>query len=347
MNRKSQRKKNILLIYTGGTIGMIHHPQTGALTPINFRKIIRYVPELSRLEVQIDTHSLREPIDSSDMHPSVWVELVELIEKNYHHYNGFVILHGSDTMSYTASALSFLLENIKKPVILTGSQLPLGTLRTDGKENLITSIEISCAEEKPGVPMVQEVCIYFEYKLFRGNRTFKFNSEHFNAFYSPNFPVLAEAGLQIQYNRHLLLRPKGKIRFHKKLENDIMIFRIFPGMSRKITESILGIKGLKALVLVTYGSGNAPQLEWFKNFIHELILRGVLVVNVTQCKMGRVDQTKYQTGIHLFKAGVIGAEDMTLEAAVTKLMFLLANVNQKEIIKRKFVTDLRGELSKK
>lgn len=347
MNKKKIRKKNILLIYTGGTIGMIRHPSKGSLKPLDFRNIRQWIPELDRIDAHILTHAFKNPIDSSNMHPNVWIELVNIIQKNYESFDGFVILHGSDTMSYTASALSFLLENIKKPVILTGSQLPLGTLRTDGKENLITSIEIATMENKHGEPMVKEVCIYFEYKLFRGNRTFKFNSEHFNAFMSPNYPLLAEAGIDIRFNENYLLKPGKKTFFHKNLENDIMILRIFPGMSKKITESIAGIPELKGLILVTYGSGNAPQLKWFDDFIKSLINKGVIIVNVTQCKMGHVDQSKYETGRHLLELGVLGAGDMTLEAAVTKLMFLLAKESSIDKIKRKFVSNIRGELTEK
>jgi L-asparaginase len=347
MNKKKIRKKNILLIYTGGTIGMFRHPSKGSLAPLDFRNIRQWIPELERIDAHIHTHAFKKPIDSSDMHPNVWIELVGIIENNYENFDGFVILHGSDTMSYTASALSFLLENIKKPVILTGSQLPLGTLRTDGKENLITSIEIATMENKNGEPMVKEVCIYFEYKLFRGNRTFKFNSEHFNAFMSPNYPLLAEAGINIQFNENYLLEPGKQTHFHKCMENDLMILHLFPGLSKKITESIAQIHDLKALILASYGSGNAPQLKWFDDFIKNLINKGIIIVNVTQCKMGRVDQSKYETGQHLLELGVLGAGDMTLEAAVTKLMFLLAKESGIDKIKRKFVSNIRGELTEK
>jgi len=345
MNRK-QKRPSILLLYTGGTIGMIRHPETGSLIPFDFSNIKKIFPELNRIPAEISVHSFENPVDSSDIRPDHWVQIVSIIKEFYNQYDGFVILHGTDTMSYTASALSFLLENLNKPVILTGSQLPIGTLRTDGKENLITAIEIASARDKNRQSLIQEVCIYFEYKLFRGNRTIKYHSEHFNAFTSPNYPLLAEAGIEIKFNHQYLLPVrKKKPVFHTSLENDIMILHLFPGFSRKITESILLIVGLKALVLLTYGTGNAPLLPWFDDFLLKLKQKKILVVNVTQCKRGSVDQTRYETGRHLESCGVLSAGDMTLEATVTKLMFLFGQPLSYQEIKRKFTQNLCGERS--
>lgn len=324
---------------------MINDPRTGQLKPFNFTRLLDDVPELLKFDITIDTYSFEHPIDSSNMHPRIWVELAKLIGKNYLKYDGFVILHGSDTMAYTASALSFMLENLGKPVILTGSQLPIGTIRTDGKENLITSIEIAAAK-KNGKPAVPEVCIYFEFRLFRGNRTLKVNSEHFRAFQSPNYPSLVDAGVHLKFNDTSILKhPSGKLIVHTNLDLNVAIIKLFPGITKEILVSILGIKNLRAVVLETFGAGNAPTDKWFIDAIQNAIDNGLIVLNITQCNAGRVEQGRYETSSSLAKIGVIGGSDMTTEAAITKLMFLLGKEKNTAKIKKQLAVSLRGELS--
>lgn len=339
------KKSSVLLIYTGGTIGMMQDAHSGELKPFDFKSLTNQIPELKKFDLELSSISFQKPIDSSNMHPAVWVELVKMIENNYQKYDGFVILHGSDTMSFTASALSFMLENLNKPVVLTGSQLPIGIIRTDGKENLITAIEIAAAKEK-GKPIVTEVCIYFEYKLYRGNRTFKYNSSHFDAFKSPNYPALAEAGVNISYNRNALLKPSKKnLKVHVALENDIAVLKLFPGISKKITSAIINSSGVKAIVLETFGAGNATTQEWFTNELKKAIDKKIIILNITQCSEGKVIQGMYETSSHLKKLGVIGGSDMTFESAITKLMFLLGQQLSHSQIKKLLTTNLRGELS--
>ncbi len=341
------KKSTILLIYTGGTIGMINDPSTGQLKPFNFKQLLDEVPELRKFDVKIDTISFEKPIDSSNMHPSDWVTITKIIEKNYNKYDGFVILHGSDTMAYTASALSFMLENLGKPVILTGSQLPIGTIRTDGKENLITAIEIAAAKRN-GKPAVPEVCIYFEFKLFRGNRTLKVNAEHFRAFQSPNYPSLVDAGVHLIFNEAAILQqPKGKLKVFTQLNLNVTILKLFPGITPAVLEAVLGIKNLKGLVLETFGAGNAPTDKWFIKALEKGIKKGLIVLNITQCDAGRVEQGRYQTSSQLEKIGVIGGGEMTSEAAITKLMYLCGKEKSNKAIGNSLQENLRGEMSKK
>ena len=299
-------RSKVLLIYTGGTIGMMQDAKTGQLKPFDFKHLTEQIPELNKFDVDLSAVSFENPIDSSDMQPAVWVEIAKLIEKNYNKVDGFVILHGSDTMSFTASALSFMLEGLSKPVILTGSQLPIGTIRTDGKENLITAIEIAAAKEK-GKSVVSEVCIYFEYQLYRGNRTHKFNSEHFQAFQSANYPVLAEAGVHLKYNQSALKKVgTQKLKVHTSLNPNIAILKVFPGITQNVVEAILNAKNVKAIILETFGSGNASTQKWFIESIKKAIDKGMVVLNVTQCNAGKVEQGKYATSAAFTKIGLIG-----------------------------------------
>jgi L-asparaginase len=338
------QQTSILLIYTGGTIGMVQDAKSGLLKPFNFHQITEQVPELSRFTLNIEALSFEKPIDSSNMLPTHWIKLAEMIEENYPKYDGFVILHGSDTMAYTASALSFLLEGLAKPVILTGSQLPIGVIRTDGKENLITAVEIASAKSN-GESVIKEVAIYFEYTLLRGNRTIKYNSEHFDAFKSPNYPPLAEAGITIKYNSPYLLRNQpSAFKVYKNLDNDIASIKLFPGVSRKITESVLFNPSVKAIVLETFGAGNATTQEWFIEALKQSVNLGKIILNITQCPEGKVVQGKYETSGSFNQIGIISGSDLTFEAAITKLMFLLGNYPIEEV-KNFLRRDLRGEMT--
>lgn len=320
--------------------------ERNALIPVDFEHIFNEVPELKRINCKLSIQSFKDPIDSSDMNPEIWIDLATRIEESYDKFDGFVILHGSDTMAYTASALSFMLENLDKPVILTGSQLPIGTLRTDGKENLITAIEIASSynNERPIVP---EVAIYFEYRLYRGNRARKVDAEHFNAFETLNYPFLAEAGVSISFNEEVISKGNAgkKLVVHKKFSKDVVILKLFPGLNSQIVNAIVNIPDLKGILIESFGSGNAPSDEGVLNSLAEAIKRGIVVLNITQCHGGSVFQKKYKNGQYLEEIGVIGGEDLTTEAAITKLMFLLGMIEDRVEIKRKLKESLRGEMS--
>ncbi len=339
------KQTSVLLIYTGGTIGMIQDIKTGQLRPFDFAHLTEQIPELKKFDIRLSAISFDKPIDSSDMSPDVWLKIAKIIESNYSRHDGFVILHGSDTMAFTASALSFMLQNLQKPVILTGSQLPIGIIRTDGKENLITAIEIAAAKHK-GKPVVQEVCIYFEYRLYRGNRTHKVNAEHFNAFQSPNYPVLAEAGVHLNYNSAALFRPaKSKLKIFTSLNADIAILKLFPGITPNAVNAILNTKALKAVILETFGAGNCSTQAWFLDALKSAAKKGILILNITQCNAGSVEQGKYETSAGLESIGVISGADMTTEAAVAKLMFVLGNFKTAKEIRKQMKVSLRGEMT--
>lgn len=343
---KSNKDISILIIYTGGTIGMVHDPESGSLIPIDFRHVTDHVPELRKLGYDIHSVSFDPVKDSSNIDTEVWIRMAEIIENSYNDFDGFVILHGTDTMAYSASALSFMLENLSKPVIFTGSQLPIGLLRTDGRENLITAIEIAAALEND-LPAVPEVCIYFDNKLTRGNRTTKLNAEHFDAFDSPNYLPLAEVGLHLKYSRDLIMYPRKseKLIVHKSFDNNVGIMKLFPGMNRNFVSAILGTKGMRGLIIETFGSGNAPTYDWFLNDLKKFIDDGGIIYNVTQCHGGSVEMGLYETSRQMLAAGVVSGKDITSEASVTKLMYLLGRYNSKEVVIENLKKSLAGEIS--
>lgn len=337
----------VLLIYVGGTIGMCKNEGTGGLENVDFDRLLEQVPEPKRFDFHISTHTFLPPIDSSDMDISHWATLVEIIRDNYDHFDGFVVLHGTDTMAYTASALSFMLENLGKPVILTGSQLPIGMLRTDGKENLITAIEIAATRREDGTPMVPEVCIYFKEQLMRGNRTTKINAQQFNAFRSFNYPCLAQAGIEIEYNEAAIRQPDPTRPFkpHLLVDPNVVVLSLFPGIQPSLVHAVLHAPGLKAVVIRTFGAGNAMRRPWFIQELHEASRRGILFVNITQCQAGMVHMGLYETSRDLLEAGVVSGYDSTPECAITKLMFLLGQQLPAEELRSKMNTNLAGEIS--
>ncbi len=340
------KKPEILIIYTGGTIGMVKDYESKALKAFDFDHLYENIPELNQLDCNIETISFKNPIDSSNMNTNYWVDIVEIIENYYDKKDGFVILTGSDTMSYTSSAISFMLENLNKPIIFTGSQLPIGDLRTDAKENLITAIQIASARDENGLPIVTEVGLYFEYKLYRANRTTKINAEQFEAFSSPNYPPIAESGVHLKFSRNLLYKSdqNRKLIVRKKLEDSIVILKLFPSITKEVVQSILEIPTIKGVVLETYGSGNAPTEKWFIDLLKKALLKGIYIIDVTQCIGGSVVLGQYETSIQLQKIGLINGKDITTESAIAKLMYLLGENTSKTEFKTFFETSLRGEM---
>ena len=345
----AQVKSSILLIYTGGTIGMKEDPSVQALKPFDFSQILEEVPELGKFAYRIDSYTFDPLIDSSDVEPSLWVALAGLIEEKYDSYDGFVILHGTDTMAYSASALSFMTEELTKPVIFTGSQLPIGAPRTDGKENLISSVEIAAAKDSEGHALVPEVCICFDNVLIRGNRATKINSDNFRAFRSENLPPLAEAGISIRYNGWLIRKPSSwdaRPMFHKRLDTRVSILKIHPGITPQVVRNILCGEGTRAVIIETYGAGNAPSKDWFLSIVKEASSMGKILLNITQCHAGSVNMDIYATGKTLKEAGVINGYDSTTESALGKLFFLLGESQDNEFVKSRLEDNLRGEISK-
>lgn len=340
------KQSKVLLIYTGGTIGMIEDPETGALTAFDFDHLSDQIPELSRINAELKVVSMGMPIDSSDMNPMIWQDIAQQVVDQYELFDGFVVLHGSDTMAFTASALSYMLQGIKKPVILTGSQLPIGTIRTDGKENLITSIEIAASKDKNDESIIQEVAIYFEYSLYRGNRTSKVSAHAFEAFVSPNYLELAVAGVDIKYNSSAFYKTTlPELDYKFKMDDRVALMKIFPGFSTHVYKSMFDIEKVKAVVIESFGAGNVPNNTEFFKMIKAYIEAGGIVINITQCSSGSVSLGKYANSTMLKEIGVLSGEDLTTEAAITKIMYLLGNYTQTEDINRLMQSSLVGELT--
>ena len=343
----TSRTDRVLMIYTGGTIGMGRNPATGVLEPLDFNHLVSCLPEFAALETGLDTYQFTPPIDSSDMSPRFWSQLVRIIVDRYDKYDGFVILHGTDTMAYTASALSFMLENLTKPVVLTGSQLPIGQLRTDGKENLITSLEIASAHHADGTPIVPEVSIYFNGHLLRGNRATKMSADGFNAFESYNYPHLADAGVNIIYHEENILKPDytQPLIPHFAIDPNVIVFTLFPGVQEQIIRHVIEAPELRAIVMRTFGSGNAPHHPWLMRLLKEATNRGITVVNITQCIAGAVEMGRYDTGFQLKKMGVVSGHDSTVESALAKMMFLQGHYSDINIIRANMNRNLCGEVT--
>ncbi len=343
------QKSALLLIYTGGTIGMKQDMKDLTLKPFDFSQILDEVPEIRKFAFKIDTYSFEPPIDSSDVEPSLWQNLARLIKEKYEDYDGFIILHGTDTMSYSASALSFMLDGLTKPVIFTGSQLPIGVPRTDGKENLISAVEIASAKDEEGHPAVPEVCVCFDSLLMRGNRSTKVNSEVFRAFQSPNFPPLAEAGINIRYNNEYIRKPNDwyqSLTINTELDTRVSILKIHPGITPEVVRNILCGKDTRAIIMETYGSGNAPTRDWFLDIVKESSAMNKIIVNVTQCLAGTVNMNIYANGKALERAGVIDGYDSTTESALAKLFYLMGKSRDNEWVKAMMSRNLKGEISK-
>ena len=340
---------SILIIYTGGTIGMKEDPMDGTLKPFDFSQIMEEVPELNKFDVRIDSHTFVPLIDSSDVEPSLWISLAEIIRDRYDDYDGFVVLHGTDTMAYSASTLSFMLEGLTKPVVFTGSQLPIGVPRTDGKENLISAVEIAAARDHEGHARVPEVCIFFDSRLLRGNRSTKYSAEAFNAFASPNCPPLAEAGIQIRYNTELIRKPvywDAQLRAQTHLDTRVSILKVHPGMTPQVMRSVVSDPLTRACIIETYGSGNALSRDWFLDIVREASEMGKILLNVTQCKSGTVNMDLYATGATLKRAGVLSGSDITTEAALGKLFSLMGRSEQNPWVKTMLEKNLCGEITK-
>ena len=340
-------RPKILIIYTGGTIGMIENPITHALQPFDFSHLMENVPKVKKLDYEIDNLQFASPIDSSNMNPAHWAEIASAIEAGYDHYDGFVVLHGTDTMAFTASALSFMLENLSKPVIITGSQLPIGEVRTDGEENLITALQVAAATDSRGNPMVQEVAILFENHLLRGNRSTKMSADNFNAFASNNYPELASIGLDITFNEDALYRlpTRRPLKVRLAMDPGVMFLTLHPGMSESTLRHLLSTPDIKGIVLKTYGAGNSPSYEWFTQALAEAIENEMVIINVTQCSSGAVNDRLYETGDGLARAGVIPGGDITSEAAITKLMYLFGLGLPVDTVKKYLCHSLCGEMT--
>lgn len=336
------------MIYTGGTIGMKQDLRDQTLKPFDFDQILDEVPELGKYALRIDSYTFDPLIDSSDVEPSLWQSLATLIRDRYDDYDGFVVLHGTDTMAYSASALSFMLENLSKPVVFTGSQLPIGVPRTDGKENLVSAVEIASAKDPEGHPLVPEVCIYFDSLLMRGNRSTKVSSEEFRAFRSPNCPPLAEAGISIKYNRKVIMKPalwSAPLQISTSLDTRVSILKVHPGITPQVMRHFLCSDAVRAVILETYGSGNAPSSQWFIDIVKEAAGMGKVLINVTQCLSGTVDMDLYATGKALEKAGVISGKDITTESALAKLFYLMGKSPDNRWVKARLGDNLKGEIS--
>jgi len=343
----TDRNGKVLLIYTGGTIGMGTNPKTHAMEPLDYNQLLKHVPEIKQIKAQISVLQFGKPLDSSDISPDIWKQLVSIITREYDNYDGFVIIHGTDTMAYTASALSFMMENLTKPVILTGSQLPVHELRSDGKENLITSLELAAMVNGQGVTPIPEVCIYFGGRLLRGNRATKQNADQFNAFESFNYPHLCEAGIAFKFANHHILQPDFSKPMvpHLDMDQNIIVVSLFPGMQKEVFDSLALSPHLRGIILRSYGSGNAPQLPWLTDTLHKITEQGITIVNISQCVAGTVCMENYDSGYHLLRAGVISGYDSTIEAAATKLMHLLARYKSQADVAKHMNSNLAGEIT--